>query len=301
MSESKPTSRITFVFVHGAWHGAQHWNHVVPHITKLGYECIALDLPGHGLKARYPHAYFATDRSDLATSPSPVSHVTLEDAADSVIEVLRTLHVVQYRQVVLVGHSMGGNVITRVAEREPQLVQRLVYLSAFMPVLLPTPIAYAALPEAHLEGPHNGLFVADFGTVGAARIDPRSTDTTYLKGMHEAYYGDVDDHTFRAFASSLTPDLPLDYYTASPKATRERWGSIPRTYIRCELDKALAIKLQDRYIQDANTLTPENPTHVESMATSHSPFASKPIELAELLTRQVDVKRTKEEATKYAN
>jgi pimeloyl-ACP methyl ester carboxylesterase len=48
---------------------------------------------------------------------------------------------------VLVGHSVGGTVITRAAELAPEYVGRLVYLTAFVPVGLASPAAYGALPE----------------------------------------------------------------------------------------------------------------------------------------------------------
>lgn len=282
-SLARPREATTFVLVHGAWHGAQHWARVVGPLTALGHRVVAIDLPAHGLNARLPQAYTAKDRSALGTEPSPVRQLSLNDAADAVINSLRALR--GLGPTVLVGHSMAGNVLSRVGQREPALLDRLVYLAAFVPVRLPSPADYADLPESKTEHGQNVL-IGDPVTLGAARIDPRSQDEAYLANMHAGYYGDVDQETFRAFANTLTPDLPLDFYAGKPGVTRERWGRIPRTYIRTALDGAIAPPLQDLFIREADAFTPRNRFRVLTLQTSHSPFASQPGALAEALAKQ---------------
>jgi len=161
----------------------------------------------------------------------------------------------------------------------------LVYLAAFVPVRLPSPAAYADLPESRTEHGQN-LLIGDPPAIGAARIDPRSQDEAYFVSMHAGYYGDVDWTTFRAYAYTLTPDLPLDFYAGKPGVTRERWGSIPRTYLRTALDGAIPPPLQDLFIREADAFTPWNRFQVATLQTSHSPFASQPTALAEVLARQ---------------
>lgn len=267
--------RATFVLVHGAWHNAGHWSRIVGPLSAAGHRVVAVDLPGHGLDARFPKAYSAADRSGLITEVSPSRDITLEQASDSVIATLRTLG-----PSILVGHSMGGNIISRVAEREPSLVSRLVYLTAFASTALPNPQAYMALPEA-AGGPP--VVLGNPLTMGAARIDPRSQDAAYIARLKASFYADVDDVTFQAFGNSLVPDQPLGYFAGKPMLTRERWGRIPRNFIRCTLDHALPIALQDRMITDADQFTPSNRFQVSSLESSHSPFASMPDRLAALL------------------
>jgi len=62
---------------------------------------IASELPAHGLNARFPQAYFGGDRSMLVTEPSPVRRFSLDDAADAVIDSLRSLRGPR-------AHSIGG-------------------------------------------------------------------------------------------------------------------------------------------------------------------------------------------------
>ena len=100
----------TFVLVHGAWHGSWCWKKVVPLLEEAGHEVVTLDLPGHG------------------DDGTPVSEVTLVTYAERVCDVLDE----QSELVVLVGHSMGGLVISEAAERRPEKIKLLVYLTGFL-------------------------------------------------------------------------------------------------------------------------------------------------------------------------
>jgi pimeloyl-ACP methyl ester carboxylesterase len=104
----------TFVIVHGAWGGAWSWNkYVVPMLRKAGHEVFAATLTGLG------------DRSHLS-SPD----ITLDTHIQDVVNVL---FYEDLNDVILVGHSYGGNVITGVADRCPERLQQLVYLDAATP------------------------------------------------------------------------------------------------------------------------------------------------------------------------
>jgi hypothetical protein len=72
-------------------------------------------------------------------------------------------------------------------------------------------------------------------------------------------------------------------WTGETGATVGRWGSLPRTYIHCTRDGAIAPALQLRMIADADGMTPRNRCDVVKCDSSHSPFVSRPGELAQLL------------------
>ncbi len=281
----KALRQTTFVLVHGAWHNSLTWSRVVGPLSALGHRVVTLDLPGHGVNARFPASYFQTDREAMTTERSPSADLTLDDAADAVLETIRGL---DGERVVLVGHSMAGHMLSRVAEREPSRIARLVYLTAFMPVNRPSFADYIALPEAKTEG-GNAAMLGDPAKIGASRIDPRSPDAAYMSSIHKAFYGDVDEPTFRAFANGLTPDQPLHFFADSPGITRARWGKVPRSYIVCELDGALAPALQELFIREADALTPDNRTRVVRLRSSHSPFASQPQRLVQVLAEQASL------------
>ncbi|WP_426754888.1 alpha/beta hydrolase [Myxococcus sp. Y35] len=274
--------RRAFLLVHGAWHNALHWTRVAEALSARGHQVMAIDLPGHGLNARFPSAYVTGNAAGLGEERSPLAEVTLEDCAAAVVAALEKLRRgAGGAKPVLVGHSAGGTVITRAGELAPQLMGRLVYLSAYCPLRLGSASGYGALPEART-GYGEALFQGDPAKLGAVRINPRGS-LAYLESLREAYYQDVPRAAFMPFALSLTPDLPLSLWTSKVGATKERWGRIPRSYIRCAQDRALAPALQDLMIREANAFTPGNAFTVDTLESSHSPFASQPEQLAALL------------------
>ena len=99
-----------FVLVHGAWHGGWCWGGVTGHIRAQGHVATAPTLTGLGERA-----HLSSDAVDLETHVTDViAHIEAEDLSD----------------VVLVGHSYGGVVITHVADRIPDRLSRLIYLDA---------------------------------------------------------------------------------------------------------------------------------------------------------------------------
>src|SRR5579859_7061683 len=104
----------TFVIVHGAWGGAWSWNKfVVPMLRAAGQTVHPVTLTGLG------------ERSHLA-SPEVSLDTHIQD-------VCNVLFYEDLTDVLLVGHSYGGNVITGVADRVPERLQQLVYLDAATP------------------------------------------------------------------------------------------------------------------------------------------------------------------------
>ncbi|HSH44580.1 MAG TPA: alpha/beta fold hydrolase [Longimicrobiales bacterium] len=103
----------TIVIVHGAWGGGWAWRTVEGHLRDLGYDVLRPTLTGLG------------DRVHLARPD-----VDLDTHA---LDVVNTLTFEERNDVVLVGHSYGGMVITGVAEAVPERLRTLVYVDAFVP------------------------------------------------------------------------------------------------------------------------------------------------------------------------
>lgn len=277
---------VDYVLVHGAWHSSACWADVTPALFGPGARAIAIDLPGAGLGARFPAAYLAEGQRGLAEEPSPLRDLTLDETADAVVATLRALRSDgPGRRTVLVGHSLGGPTITRAAESAPELVDHLVYVAALVPTALGSSAAYLALPEAGPRYPF--LYVGDPAVIGATRINPRSTDPAYRDLLHRTFYGDVDEERFLAFAAGLTPDNPVGIARATVGATAQRWGSIPRTYVLTTQDRVVTPAVQQRMIDDADRLAPGTRFRVVPIDSSHSPFASRPGDLAGILRRAV--------------
>ena len=103
----------TFVIVHGAWSGSHAWRWVRPLLRAAGHDVVTPCLTGLGERA-----HLASPATDLDT------HIT---------DVAAVLHFEDLEDVVLVGHSYGGMVITGVADRAPERIGHLVYLDADVP------------------------------------------------------------------------------------------------------------------------------------------------------------------------
>jgi pimeloyl-ACP methyl ester carboxylesterase len=101
------------VLVHGAWHGGWCWSRVTPRLEAAGHRVFAPSLTGLG------------EREHLANPvPSLATHVA---------DIVNLVQAEELRDVVLVGHSYGGMVITGAADALRGRVRHLVYLDAAVP------------------------------------------------------------------------------------------------------------------------------------------------------------------------
>ena len=154
----------TFLFVHGAWHGGWCWAKTEQELRNKGHETHAPTLTGLGERAHLAHAEITPD-----------SHV--EDI----------LAVIKWRElddIILVGHSYGGLIITGVASAVPEKISSLIYLDAFVPEESGASIFANANParmaqfEAQLE---NGGFLVEPDLFDAWSDDPEHV--SWLKTM----------------------------------------------------------------------------------------------------------------------
>jgi pimeloyl-ACP methyl ester carboxylesterase len=190
----------------------------------------------------------------------------------------------QHGPVVLVGHSRGGITITAVANDRPELVDRIVYVSAWAPVELDVG-AYYAEPEMASVDP-GGLaraLIGDPAMLGLLRSNFRTVDPTTLAGFKEAFMADGTDDELRIFLNTLQSDENLDVGTSADRARAATWGTIPKTYVRLTDDASIPLAMQDRMIREGDALTPDNPYDVCTLNASHVGWLVRPRRAAELL------------------
>jgi pimeloyl-ACP methyl ester carboxylesterase len=270
-------TKPTFVFVHGAWHGGWCWSETVRLLAEQGFPAIALDLPGHGITAKFPIAYSAVPQNlaALATEVSPLAALTINDYRDAVLKTIRGLTKDGSGPIILVGHSLGGATLSLVAEAEPKLIRKLVYLSAFVPVKLDSVLGYLTRADfSASEVPP--IFAGDPAVIASVRLNHNASDPAYVAKSKSAFYGDVSDLVFAAVANLLTPDEPIGAFAGKVVPTLSGWGSVPRAFIRCTQDRAIPLLGQDNMIAEADAFTPTNKFVQKTLATSHSPFVSNP-------------------------
>ncbi|MDF5721270.1 MAG: alpha/beta fold hydrolase [Rhizonema sp. PD37] len=279
------SGKTIFVLIHGSWHGAWCYEKVAALLKLQGYPVVARDLPGHGLLAKFPTSYFHRPLplpGDFNSEPSPVASVSLDDYVQQVSNIVEEQAKLG-NKIILVGHSMAGIILNAVGEKlGPELIHRLVYLAAFMPVsnCSMTEISTRA-SQADSKVPP--LLLADPAQVGALRIDPHSIARAYQSQVKAAFYTDLSEEDFRAIANFLTPDDPAQPFNALVELTPHSWGRIKRTFIQTAQDQAILLATQAQMIADIDAFTPDNPTQVFSMNSSHSPFLSQPEALVNIL------------------
>lgn len=275
-------SAAPLVFVHGFWHGSWCWSEVIPHVVAAGRMAVAVDLAGHGLYARRPRWFTERpyDPEAVSTEVSPVADVGLDDAAE--LLTAQTNRIGAGEPVTVIAHSAAGPVLTRVAQRTPELIAHAVYLTGYMPASDVPAETYTRIPES-ADGQVGPLLRGDPARTGALRLDLATNDAVYRQRLREAFYGDVDPVRADAATGLLTPDGPVGIMLGTTTLTHDGWGSVRRTYLTCARDLAIGPALQAKFIAEADAAFPGNPTSVVTLDASHSPFLSMPDELAEVI------------------
>lgn len=227
----------TFVLVHGAWHGGWAWQRVAP----------ILQAAGHGV-----HTPTLTGLSDRAHTLHP--QVGLSTHVQDVVGLLEGYDL---RDVVLVGHSYAGQIVTGVADRLPDRLARRVYLDAFVGDdgeaavdLLPTAVAGHWREAA--EGPGFGWLVP-----------PRSL----------AKLGVTDQTDLDWLTPRLTPHPWLTY--TEPLRLAGKGDQVPATFVEC-VDWMRVFRGQAERAAARGWPTRE-------LATGHEAMVTAPDELAALL------------------
>jgi pimeloyl-ACP methyl ester carboxylesterase len=236
-----------YVLLHGAWHGSWCWYKIARHIENLGHNAITPDLPGHHL-----NKYRIKD----------ISLKSYVDYIENLICAIRP-------PVVLVGHSMAGVVVTQVAENIPNKIERLIYISGFIPrdgASLMDEEKQALIPSVALE-------VAMDEIEGLISLP----SSQRIKGL---FYNKCNEEDIR-YALSLLQKQPLRPFRETVSISHARFGAVPKLYIECLQDKAITIDDQRRMYSRVNC-------DVVSIDTDHSPFFSADDKLTEIISRNND-------------
>jgi pimeloyl-ACP methyl ester carboxylesterase len=210
------------------------------------------------LKAR-GHTVVTPDMPGYGKKAPPHADIDLDGYVDEVVSAVNSVP----GPVMLVGHSLGGMFISQAAERIPDKIASLTYVCAFM--------------------------LQD----GQSRIDvaPQDPDSVAIKyripageglisftrdGFIESFYNDCAPEEIEYLLARAVPQ-PVKPLRTPLRVTAANFGRIPRYYVKCLLDRAITPAFQDKMI----AATPVR--RVFELQASHSPFMSKPKELADVL------------------
>lgn len=205
----------------------------------------------------------APDLPGAGDDQTPLDEVTLDSAVNRVIDTLRTLD----GPAILVGHSMGGVVITQAAARVPDLVSRLVYLTAFRPTHGESLLDLSNFPEGFGDGVQANITVN--GEPPIATFDLTQASTIFYNGLPEDLArqatGRIDRQPLSLFSTAVDidgVDLP------------------PQEYVVCTQDRAIMPALQ-------RVMAERTPARIHELEAGHSPFYSHPDDVFKILQAAV--------------
>ncbi|MGO1736443.1 MAG: alpha/beta hydrolase [Leucobacter sp.] len=279
--------RTTFVLVHGSGTSSHMWAPLQRELALHGRKSYAIDLPGHGFDAQFSIAYQSPQDFDaLRAERSTLASITLEDNVETLATAVRVLR--DQGPVILVAASLGGVTTTVFANRHPELVDGLVYISAWACGSRANPIEYMGEPEFErslLPG-LAGLNIELDPPQSIGRANYRTADPDLLQRLKASIMEEIDDERFMAFLNLMQPDELLTVMMADARIQAETWGQAPHTYIRLLRDRSLPLEMQDRLIREADELTPENRFRVHSLDASHAGFLYQSEQAVKLLTER---------------
>lgn len=193
----------TFVLLHGSWHGGWAWEPTAWCLRELGHEAFAPTYPGH-----FPGANRAGIRHD-----------------DYVAAVVAFIEARDLREVVLVGHSFGGSVVSRVSQVIPERLRRLVFHTAFV-------VADGASVNDELPPEQTARFEA------AALGSPDGTVACDWEVFRDFFMQDASPEVARTVWERLVPQ-PFAPWAEKLDLGRFYRGELPRSYIAVADDRAL--------------------------------------------------------------
>ena len=233
----------TYVLVHGAWADESSWGFVRNQLA-VNANVVVVNLPAHGADNTY------------------VAGVGLNDYVKIVTAAINA----QKGKVILVGHSMAGEVISQVAENIPNKIDKLIYVAAYIP--------------------KNGESVIDLSkkdntskVSAALEFNKDYTLATIKKEVvHDNICADCPDYM---------KDILVKYHRAEPiKALNDKavlttkFARVPKYYIATTKDEVVPYSLQQQMLKDNGTFK-----KVFELPTSHLPFVVMPQEFLGILAQ----------------
>lgn len=234
----------TFVLVHGAWQAPYAWETVKENLLKEGHHVVLVQLPGHG-----------DDQTD---------HKNLH--MESYIKYVSDVITVLQGSVILAGHSMAGMIISGVAEQIPDLIEKLVYIAAYVPANGQSAYALSLLDKQSLLGA--SLLVSE----DQSEFDVKKDDIVNI---------------FCQDGSEYAQQLIIENYRSEPAApfsdpvvlSDDGFGKVAKYYIETLKDQGIGNVLQKEMIKTAGI------DITYQLDSGHTPSLSVPEELSDILKK----------------
>jgi len=233
----------TFVLVHGAWGGAWIWRRVLDPLRAAGHEVHAVTLTGDGERAHLRRA-----------------DISLQDHID---DVLGLIEAEELQDIVLVGHSYGGMVITGVADAllagGDVRIKQLVYVDAMVPL------------------PGEGWGAGHPPDIVQARLAAAKAHDNALPPPDPVDFGLNDED--RAWLLRRHVPHPFAMYRVPLHFDGARWAALRRCFIDCNRPAYVTIDAMRKRVRS------QPGWQIVEIATGHFPMVSAPQALLDALLR----------------
>lgn len=235
---------LTFVLVPGSWHDGSCWRQVVEHLESLGHKAYAPTVAGHGKNV---------DKN--------VNH---QQCTQSIVDYIVNN---QLTDIVLLGHSYGGTIISKVAEAIPERIKRLVYHNAFV-----VQDGNSLLDEVP---PHYKELFSEL-----AKSSNENTVTLPYPVWREAFMNDADESLARDIYDNDLSSEPFQPFMDKLDMKKFYSLSIPKSYINGTEDIALPQGEWGWHPRMSNRL---GLFRLVQMRGGHETMYTNPIKLAEAI------------------
>ena len=244
------TERCDIAFIHGGGQGSWVWKDAVAALQIQSREfgkILTLDIPGCGAKR---------GRALEHLQPSDVAR-----------ELIADIEAAELKNIVLVGHSLAGNVMPALTELRPDLFRRLIYLSCSIP----------RHGQTVIELMGNGLHGSTENEVGWP-VDRKTASP--LERYSAMYCNDMSAVQKADFIANHEGDeWPMSFF-ANRHFDFKTIGAIPASYVVCMADGSLPVPWQRKF---AERFRVERLIHIDA---GHQAMITRPHAFAEIIRHE---------------
>lgn len=232
----------TYVLIHGSLIGGWCWNKIGKVLENKGHFVYAPDLPGH-----------STDSNISA------KEITFEKYVSFVCNLVNGIE----GKIILVGHSLGGAIVTKVIEHVISKIEKVIYVCAIVP--------------------KNGDTIGELMKSDSISEVNNSVQINKEKMQIEVNFEKIDEVIFNgcdkndiAYAKKMVVPQPFLPFTEPIILENEYFKMVGRIGIVCTEDKSLSPAIQEQMYRDAGC-------KMFFLNSGHAPYFSKPDELTKIL------------------
>jgi pimeloyl-ACP methyl ester carboxylesterase len=206
----------TFVLVHGSWLGGWCWRRVADRLLAIGHRVFTPTMTGVGERAHL--------LGDAITLETWVRDVTMLIEAEELTD------------VILVGHSFGGRVVTGVADRLKDRIQQVIFLDSALALSgqslldqLPAPARAARIASTQSSGgisipPPSALSLGVLDAADQVWVDRRMTPQPFGTNAHGiSYSGPIGNGLPVSFVEFTEPVYPASERAVAYAKSQKRW------------------------------------------------------------------------------